>query len=132
MTRKDRSIARRQSESLVGYDEVLADLVGLLESARRAAARSVNALMTSTYWLVGRRIVEEEQRERPGRGTERRSSRGSPRTSSDASGGASRCGTWSRCAVLSGLADSADGVCGIGAAPAGVITQTASADSESL
>jgi predicted nuclease of restriction endonuclease-like (RecB) superfamily len=28
---------------------------------RRTAARSINALMTATYWLVGRRIVESEQ-----------------------------------------------------------------------
>lgn len=43
------------------YDQVLAGLVGLLEDARRAAARSVNAVMTATYWEIGRRIVEEEQ-----------------------------------------------------------------------
>lgn len=34
-----------------------------LEDGRRAAARSINALMTATYWLVGRRIVESEQGE---------------------------------------------------------------------
>jgi predicted nuclease of restriction endonuclease-like (RecB) superfamily len=44
------------------YDVVLADISHLLESARRAAARSVNAVMTASYWAVGRRIVEEEQR----------------------------------------------------------------------
>ena len=33
----------------------------LLESARRQTARSVNALLTSTYWEIGRRIVEYEQ-----------------------------------------------------------------------
>jgi predicted nuclease of restriction endonuclease-like (RecB) superfamily len=43
------------------YQAVLADVSGLLESARRAAARSVNAVMTATYWAVGRRIVEFEQ-----------------------------------------------------------------------
>ena len=32
-----------------------------------AAARSVNSIMTETYWEVGRRIVEEEQEARPGR-----------------------------------------------------------------
>lgn len=36
-------------------------LVDLLEGARRAAARSVNALMTASYWEIGRRIVEFEQ-----------------------------------------------------------------------
>ncbi|MCY7275753.1 MAG: PDDEXK nuclease domain-containing protein [Phormidesmis sp. CAN_BIN44] len=33
-----------------------------MEAARRAAARSVNAVMTATYWEIGRRIVELEQR----------------------------------------------------------------------
>jgi hypothetical protein len=43
------------------YAAVLADVSHLLESARRAAARSVNAVMTASYWAVGRRIVEFEQ-----------------------------------------------------------------------
>ncbi|WP_322053702.1 PDDEXK nuclease domain-containing protein [Paraburkholderia bannensis] len=33
----------------------------LLDAARHAAARSVNALMTASYWEIGRRIVEAEQ-----------------------------------------------------------------------
>ena len=45
----------------VGYSSLLADLSGLLESARRASVRSVNAVMTVTYWEIGRRIVEYEQ-----------------------------------------------------------------------
>lgn len=43
------------------YATVHTDIVALLESARRAAARSVNALMTASYWEIGRRIVEFEQ-----------------------------------------------------------------------
>lgn len=43
------------------YAAVLADVVGLLEESRRTAARVVNAVMTTTYWHVGRRIVEGEQ-----------------------------------------------------------------------
>jgi DUF1016 N-terminal domain len=43
------------------YDDVLAGVSGLLESARHAAARSVNSIMTVTYWEIGRRIVEHEQ-----------------------------------------------------------------------
>jgi hypothetical protein len=43
------------------YAAVLADVTDLLESARRAAARSVNSIMAATYWAVGRRIVEFEQ-----------------------------------------------------------------------
>ena len=46
---------------IAGYDNILNDLVVLLESARRTSARAVNAVMTATYWEVGRRIVEFEQ-----------------------------------------------------------------------
>ena len=44
-----------------GYAAVHADIVVLLEAARRAAARNVNAVMTAAYWSVGRRIVEFDQ-----------------------------------------------------------------------
>ena len=43
------------------YDDVLASMVDLLESSRRASARAVNCVMTATYWEIGRRIVELEQ-----------------------------------------------------------------------
>ncbi|RDV00237.1 PDDEXK nuclease domain-containing protein [Trinickia dinghuensis] len=43
------------------YGAIHSDIVALLETARRTAARSVNALMTATYWKIGRRIVECEQ-----------------------------------------------------------------------
>jgi len=43
------------------YDEVLGRIVGLLEAARRASARSVNTIMTATYWEIGRQIVVGEQ-----------------------------------------------------------------------
>lgn len=44
-----------------GYGDIHTGIVELLEAARRAAARSVNALMTASYWEIGRRIVEFEQ-----------------------------------------------------------------------
>lgn len=44
------------------YGGLLADVVSLLESARRTSVRAVNAVMTATYWEIGRRIVEIEQR----------------------------------------------------------------------
>lgn len=44
-----------------GYDDVLASVVELLESARRTSARVVNSIMTAAYWEIGRRIVEGEQ-----------------------------------------------------------------------
>jgi hypothetical protein len=37
-------------------------VVGLIDEARRNSARTVNAIMTATYWLIGRHIVEFEQR----------------------------------------------------------------------
>jgi predicted nuclease of restriction endonuclease-like (RecB) superfamily len=43
------------------YAVIHRDIITLLEVARRAAARSVNALMTATYWEIGRRIVDFEQ-----------------------------------------------------------------------
>ena len=43
------------------YEAVQTGIVELLDVARAAAARSVNALMTATYWEIGRRIVEFEQ-----------------------------------------------------------------------
>src|SRR5450631_432721 len=43
------------------YDAVLADVVGLVDAARHAAVRSTNAVMTATYWAIGRRIVEHGQ-----------------------------------------------------------------------
>lgn len=44
-----------------GYDAMLSGVAGLLEEARRTSARTVNSIMTATYWEIGRRIVEFEQ-----------------------------------------------------------------------
>lgn len=46
------------------YDGLLGEVVALLETARRTAARAVNGVMTVTYWQIGRRIVEVEQKGR--------------------------------------------------------------------
>src|SRR5262249_32986919 len=43
------------------YGELLTDVVRVIDEARRGAARTINAVMTTTYWLIGRRIVEQEQ-----------------------------------------------------------------------
>ncbi len=43
------------------YPALVRDLSGLLGSARGAAARAVNTVMTATYWEIGHRIVEFEQ-----------------------------------------------------------------------
>lgn len=61
---KRRVETKKMTDVLVpesAYRDTLSDVVALLEDGRGAAARSINALMTATYWLVGRRIVESEQ-----------------------------------------------------------------------
>jgi hypothetical protein len=40
---------------------MLQEVVELLESARRASVRTVNAIMTATNWELGRRIIESER-----------------------------------------------------------------------
>lgn len=59
-----RGVKRKKAslEGGVGLDQIVADVVDIVELARHAAARSVNASMTATYWEIGRRIVEEDQR----------------------------------------------------------------------
>ncbi|MGA2233658.1 MAG: PDDEXK nuclease domain-containing protein [Tepidisphaeraceae bacterium] len=44
------------------YGQLVVEISNLLEQARRGASRSVNAILTATYWEIGRRIVEHEQR----------------------------------------------------------------------
>ena len=43
------------------YNKIRAEIVELLKTARTAAARNVNSIMTAVYWDIGRRIVEFEQ-----------------------------------------------------------------------
>lgn len=45
-----------------GNSSIRDEIVGLLQSARQTTVRSVNALMTATYWQIGRRILEAEQK----------------------------------------------------------------------
>ena len=53
---------QKPSSPIEGYDSIISELVNLVESARRVSARSVNAIMTATYWEIGRRVVEFEQK----------------------------------------------------------------------
>lgn len=45
-----------------GYDEVLAGISELLSRARHSTAQAINSILTASYWEVGRRIIELEQR----------------------------------------------------------------------
>ena len=62
MKKDSREIAQVKNGSIVrGYDAMLSDVVDLLESARRTSVRTINTIMTATYWEIGRKIVEYEQ-----------------------------------------------------------------------
>ncbi|MEK6675064.1 MAG: PDDEXK nuclease domain-containing protein [Planctomycetota bacterium] len=60
-----RSAAQRQAGIIratrAEYGGLLTGISSLLETARQAAARSINSVLTTTYWEIGRRIVEHEQ-----------------------------------------------------------------------
>jgi len=47
--------------SATDYPGLIGNIAELLETARRTSARAVNAVMTATYWEIGRRSVEFEQ-----------------------------------------------------------------------
>src|SRR5690349_16062104 len=55
---RNKTVAVRNLER---YSDLLSSVGGLLETARRHSARTVNALLTSTYWNIGRKIIEFEQ-----------------------------------------------------------------------
>jgi hypothetical protein len=59
--RKRRAASEASTLSLAQYDPFLEDISKLLGESRRAVARSVNAIMTLTYWEIGRRVFEFEQ-----------------------------------------------------------------------
>ena len=54
--------AKRGSNLEVDYRSILTDISNVIDAARRTAARSVNCAMTAAYWMIGRRIVESEQK----------------------------------------------------------------------
>lgn len=55
-------LAPKSAALPAGYGDIRGDIVGLVNSARQAAARNVNSLMTASYWEIGRRIVDAEQK----------------------------------------------------------------------
>ena len=59
MTKKPKKMGTGLDEH---YASILGNISNVIEAARRSAARSVNCIMTAAYWLVGRRIVESEQK----------------------------------------------------------------------
>ena len=58
-------MTERKMQKWGDYDRLISGISELLETARRASARAVNAVLTATYWEIGRRIVEFEQSGKP-------------------------------------------------------------------
>ncbi|MEI8290982.1 MAG: PDDEXK nuclease domain-containing protein [Verrucomicrobiota bacterium] len=58
-----KAVAKKKSAppAIANYSGLVSGVSELLDAARRASVRTVNAFMTATYWEVGRRIVEFEQ-----------------------------------------------------------------------
>ncbi len=59
MTKKIKTKAGKLID--IQYESILVEVSKVIEAARGQAVRSVNAVMTAAYWLIGRRIVEFEQ-----------------------------------------------------------------------
>ena len=56
-TKQNKNITRHS-----GYDQLVNSIGKLLESARKQVARTINTILVETYWKIGRRIVEYEQK----------------------------------------------------------------------
>ena len=46
----------------VDYQAILGEVTSVIDAARMSAARAVNYVMTVAYWLIGRRILEFDQK----------------------------------------------------------------------
>jgi hypothetical protein len=47
------------------YGQLVTSISGLVDEARRIVVRSTSSMIVSTYWEIGRRIVEFEQEGNP-------------------------------------------------------------------
>jgi hypothetical protein len=59
MARKITDIARNRL-AIGPSQEFSSGIVDLLDQARRHSARTVNSIMTATYWEIGRRIAQRQ------------------------------------------------------------------------
>lgn len=56
-----KSVIKSPKSAVTEYKSVLKNILDIINDARRYSAKSINAVMTATYWEIGRRIVELEQ-----------------------------------------------------------------------
>ena len=61
-TKQSKTSLITKKQPVGNYQKALSDIKQLVQQARYASARSVNAIMTATYWEIGRRIVKVEQK----------------------------------------------------------------------
>ncbi len=55
-------MTEKQKKLIAGYKNIHNDIIKLLERARYTSARMIHSIMTATYWEIGRRLVEFEQK----------------------------------------------------------------------
>lgn len=56
----------KKSANTNEYSNLIAALALLIEQGRKTTVRYVNTALVATYWLIGRRIVEYEQKGKNG------------------------------------------------------------------
>ena len=54
-------VTKNNSLTAANEEQLIIDVRQIIESGRSAAYGAVNAAMVSTYWKIGKRIVEQEQ-----------------------------------------------------------------------
>jgi hypothetical protein len=54
MTKRQEKVIKQEAVPVDGYDAVLTCVAELLKLARHTAVRATNAIMTTTYWEIGR------------------------------------------------------------------------------
>ncbi len=59
-TKKNKPISDNRDFS--GYNNLLGSIGALLESARKKVARNINTILVETYWRVGEKVIEFEQK----------------------------------------------------------------------
>jgi hypothetical protein len=55
--RKPKTTISKKSD----YTALINEISSVLESSRKFSARSVNAILTAAYWVIGWKIIEFEQ-----------------------------------------------------------------------
>lgn len=59
--KKKAAVRKKHTPVAADYGRLIDGIGDLLVTARSTSARAVNAVMTATYWEIGRRVVEFEQ-----------------------------------------------------------------------